>query len=195
MGEEARGDEASESWRSAAPYLKRFFSSTPKQQARLLRRAPIDDLQRLALHHGDPSVRRNCLFFLDHYANEASTAVFAEALADPANTVRNAALHSIACESCRTAELCAGDVVSAVAGLLARDPDPDLRAKAIKTLLRLADRDRGAWEAIERAAEHDSDAILRGVAAQAFHGVVVTPSKRRQRWQQRHDHPVARSSA
>jgi len=75
-------DTAAEAWRSAGQYLKRFFSATQKQKSRLVNKAPLADLQAAALHHPDPFARRECLFFLDHFANDASTAVFAEALQD-----------------------------------------------------------------------------------------------------------------
>jgi HEAT repeat protein len=179
--------------RSAAYYLQRFSSATFKQKARLVKDAPLEDLHAVALHNADTAVRLECLFFLDHYANEASTAVFAEALQDPVVTVRNAALHSIACESCRTSELCATEVVPAIAGLLGTDPSPDLRIKAIPTLLRLTSRDPRAWEAIQRAAEQDPDGIVRQAAGEALRGAFFAPPKRRQRGQRRHDQKRART--
>jgi hypothetical protein len=133
------------------------------------------------------------LFFLDHHANEQSTAVFAEALHDAVDFVRTTALHAIACESCRTAELCAADVVPAIALVLERDPSPDLRTKAIPTLLRLARRDRRAWEAIGRAAERDPDGIVRAAAADALRGYFVAPRKRYDRRQRRHCGRAART--
>ena len=141
----------------------------------------------VALHHPGPSVRRDFLFFLDHYANDVSATVFAEALQGPVDTVRNAALHSIACESCRTGELCVNEVVPVIADVLARDPSPDLRAKAVPSLLRLAGRDRRAWEALKRAAEHDPDGTVRQAAAEALQGSYFAPPKRRDRHQRRHD--------
>lgn len=179
--------------RSAATYLKSFFSARPKQKSRLVKKAPLADLQAAALHHPDPFARRECLFFLDHYANETSTGVFDAALHDPVDFVRNPALHSIACESCRTVDLCIADVVPAIVGLLERDPNPELRMKAIPTLLRLAGRDSRAWEAIGRAAEHDPDAIVRRAAADALCGRFVAPRKRYERRQRRHDRLTART--
>ncbi len=184
---------AADTERSAAQYLHRFSASTSKQKSRLVKKAPLEDLHTVALHNADPTVRLECLFFLDHYANEASTAVFAVALQDPVVTVRNAALHSIACESCRTEELCVTDVVPAIAGVLASDPSPDLRTKAISTLLRLTSRDRRAWEAVERAAENDPDTIVRRVAAEALRGAFLAPPKRRQRRMRHHDQKRVRT--
>jgi hypothetical protein len=179
-------DRAGEAWRSAGSYLKRFFSATRMKRSRLARKAPLADLHTAALHP-DPFTRRDCIGFLDHYASEVSTAVFAEALHDPVDFVRNMALHSIACESCRTEELCVADVVPDIIGVIDGDPSPELRTKAIPTLLRLADRDRRAWEAIERAAGNDPDGIVRRAATDALCGNFVAPRKRYERRQQRHD--------
>ena len=165
--------------------------ATPKQKSRLAKKAPLADLQASALHHPDPFARRECLFFLDHYANEVSTRVFAEALHDPVDFVRNAALHSIVCESCRTAQLCVADVVADIVGVLEGDPSPELRTKAIPTLLYLARRDHRAWEAIGRAAEDDPDGIVRRAAADALSGYFVAPRKRYERHQRRHDRLAA----
>jgi hypothetical protein len=115
-------DRAGQAWRSAGSYLKQFFSATPRQKSRLAKKKPLAELHTAALAHPDPFTRRDCLGFLDHYANEASTAVFAAALRDPVDFVRNVALHSIACESCRTEELCVADVVPDIIGVLEADP-------------------------------------------------------------------------
>jgi hypothetical protein len=173
-------------WSSAGPFLKGFFSATAKQKSRLVKKAPLADLQAAALRDPDPFARRECLFFLDHYANEASTSVFAGALHDPVDFVRNAALHSIACESCRTADLCVADVVPDIVAVLADDPNPELRTKAIPILLRLAGRDSRAADAISRAAEQDPDGMVRQAAADARRGYFVAPRKRYERRQRRH---------
>jgi hypothetical protein len=180
--------------RSAGAYLRRFFSATPKQKSRMLNKAPLEDLHAVALQHPDPTVRRECLFFLDHYANETSTAVFAKALHDPVDSVRNAALHSIACESCRSAELCVADVVPDIVRVLEVDPSPALRTKAIPTLLRLGGRDGRAWAAIVTAAEEDTDAIVRRAAADALSGRFIAPRKPCERRQRRHDRSAARTA-
>jgi HEAT repeat protein len=192
--EPIRDSRAAEGWGTAGAFLKRYSSATAKQKSRLVKKAPLADLQTAALRHPDPFARRACLFFLDHYANEASTSVFTEALHDPVDFVRNAALHSIACESCRTAELCVADVVPGIVGVLEGDPSPELRTKAIPTLLRLAGRDIRAWEAIGRAAERDPDSIVRRAAADALCGYFVAPRKRYERRQRRHGRPAARTS-
>lgn len=179
-------------WCVVEPYLKRFFSATAKQKSTLARKAPLQELRTAALRYPDAFVRRACLFFLDHFANESSTEVFVEALLDPVDFVRNAALHSIACETCRKEELCVSQVVSAVTGVLEGDPSPELRTKAIPTLLQLAGRDIGAWEAIGRAASNDPDDIVRLAAADALSGQFVAPRKRYERRQRRHARSAGR---
>lgn len=182
-----------EAWSAVGPYLKQFYSATAKQKSRLVKKAPLADLQTVALFHPDPFARRDCLFFLDHHANESSTAVFIEALRDRVDFVRNAALHSVACESCRAAELCVVEVVTVVVGVLESDPSPDLRTKAIPTLLHLAGRDGRAWEAIAQAAKSDPDGIVRLAAADALSGRFVAPRRRYERRQRRHARTVRRS--
>jgi HEAT repeat protein len=193
-GSDVDASSATEAWRSSSGYLKQFFAATAKQKARLVKKAPLDDIGAAALHHPDAFIRRDSLFFLDHYANEASTAVFARALRDPVDFVRNAALHSISCETCRSEELCVADVVPSIVRVLEGDHSPDLRTKAISTLLQLAGRDRRAWEAIQRAAENDPDRIVRQAAADAMEGRFVAPRKRYERRQRRHDRPAARKA-
>jgi HEAT repeat protein len=195
MTEACRDARAVAAWGAAGPFLKAFFAATAKQKPRLVKKAPLADLQAAALHDPDPFVRRTCLFFLDHYANEACTQVFAEALHDPVDFVRNAALHSIACESCRTSELSVPDVVPDIVAVLVGDPSPEMRTKAIPTLLRLAGRDSRAWEAIGRAAEQDPDSIVRNAAADALCGYFVAPRKRYERKQRRHGRLAARKAS
>lgn len=77
-------------------------------------------------------------------ANDESTRVFALALQDRFAPVRNMALHSIACETCRTEALCVADVVPRLIDVLTGDPDVELRHKTIPVLLRFDDRDSRA---------------------------------------------------
>jgi HEAT repeat protein len=154
----------------AEQYLRRFAATSPRRRSRVAADAPVERIQQAALHHADPFVRRGCLRFLDHYANEASALVFARALQDPVEPVRHTALHSIACETCRVDDLCVADVVPHVAEVLAADPSPELRHKSIPVLLRLADRDQRARAAVERAADEDDDPLVREVARLALDG-------------------------
>lgn len=141
----------------ATAFLGRFFSGTAKQRSRLVPKAPLATIQSAALGYPDPFMRRGCLFFLDHYANDQSIAVFARALHDPIDFVRNAALHSLACESCKTAEVCAADVVPGLIDVLEHDRSVEMRTKAIPLLLRFSGQDPRAKPAVERAARGDPD--------------------------------------
>jgi len=170
----------------AVAFVRRFFSGTAKQRSRLVPKAPLEAIQAAALGHDDPFVRRGCLFFLDHYANDQSMVVFAQALHDPVDFVRNAALHSLACEACKSADLCAADVVPGLIDVLDHDASVELRTKAIPLLLRLSGQDPRAKPAVERAAQNDPDDLIRQAASDGLRGRFVAPRKRYERRQRRH---------
>jgi len=147
----------------------------------------IEVVQLGALEHPDPQVRRWCLFILDHFANDQSMEVFAKALADAEPLVRDLALHSIACESCKQEELCVVDTVPHVIQVLMSDSSVRLRINAISALLRLAGRDGRAREALQAAADSDADPLVRKCAQDAAtSGYFVPPKKRYERRQRRH---------
>jgi len=154
----------------AVRFLQRFEATSAKRRSSVAADAPIGQIQVAALQHPDPFVRRACLGFLDHYANEASASVFAVALRDPVELVRHVALHSLACETCRTDELCVADIVPFIVDVLSTDASAELRHKAIPVLLRLADRDPRARQAVAHAADHDMDDLVREVASRALSG-------------------------
>jgi HEAT repeats len=174
----------------AARFLQRFVATSTERRSSVAADAPIAEIQLAALRHPDPFVRRACLGFLDHYANEISTSVFALALRDPVELVRHSALHSLACEACRTEELCVADVVPCLGEVLAADPSAELRHKAIPVLLRLADRDPRARRAVERAADSDGDALVREVAGRALAGQHIRSRKAYQRRAKRNRTPA-----
>ncbi len=171
----------------ATQFLKQFSQGTAKQRARRLAKAPLGAIQTAALNHPDAWVRRSCLFFLDHYANDQSMPVFAHALRDPVEFVRNMALHSLSCEACKSEELCTADVAAGLVEVLEHDPSRELRTKVIPLLLRLAGQEARAWAALEEASVHDSDPIVRQAARDALAGRFVAPRKRYERRQRRHD--------
>jgi HEAT repeat protein len=178
---------------AANAFFRDFYRGTTRQRARLLPKAPLDAIQGAALASDNPRARRACLFFLDHYANDQSTSVFAAALHDPVDFVRDSALHSIACESCKVGELCATDVVPALIEVLEHDPSRELRIKSIPFLLRLASQDVRAAIAVERAARHDPDALIRRAASDGLAGRYVAPRKRYERTERRHARRAAGS--
>jgi HEAT repeat protein len=145
----------------ALPNKKRRFQASD---------LPIAEMQTAAIRHRDPWVRRTCLSFLDHYANDESTTTFLAALDDPVTPVREMALHGLACERCRTTELCVEDVVPVLSRVVDADASPDIRQKAIPILMRLAPRDSRARTALEGAARVDSDPLIRAVAVAALEG-------------------------
>lgn len=170
----------------ATTFLKQFFQGTAKQRARRVVKAPLGAVQTAALHHPDRWVRRDCLFFLDHYANDQSMPVFARALRDPVEFVRNMALHSLSCQACKSEELCTADVAAGLVEVLAHDPSHELRIKSIQLLLQLSGREAQARAALEEASVHDPDPIVRQAALSALAGRFVAPRKRYDRRQRRH---------
>jgi hypothetical protein len=170
----------------AAVFLREFFSGTARQRSRRLTKAPLGAIQVAALRHSDPFTRKQCLFFLDHYANDQSVAVFNAALEDPVDFVRNLAMHSLACTSCKLEALDTAEVVPGLVQVITSDPRPDLRLKAISMLLHLAPDDSAARMAFEAAAASDPDPLTRHAAAGALQGRFVAPRKRYERHQRIH---------
>ena len=128
---------------------REFFSGTARQRSRRVTKAPLRAVQVAALRHPNPSTRKECLFFLDHYANDGSIDVFSVALADPVDSVRNLAMHSLACTSCKVEALSPAEVVPGLVKVISTDPRPDLRVRAISMLLHLASDDEAARDALE----------------------------------------------
>jgi HEAT repeats len=172
---------------SMAPtFLRQFFQGTAKQRSRLARKAPVGAIQAAACEHRDPFFRRQCLYFLDHYANDQSMSTFAQALLDPVDFVRNMALHSLTCQSCKSEPLCPATVVPSVVHVLTDDPNPNLRGKAITLLLLLGGPDDEVRATVRRAATEDPDELVRQAAVDALEGRFVVARKRYERRQRRH---------
>jgi hypothetical protein len=160
-------------------FLRRWNALPNKQRYRIAHDIPIAEMQTAAVLHPNPWTRGGCLFFLDHYANEESTATFLAALDDPISPVRAMALHGLACEQCRDDALCVSDVVPVLSRVVRSDPSPDIRHMAIPILLRLSDRDPLARAAIEVAANSDEDPLERRVAVAALEGRARDASRSR----------------
>jgi HEAT repeat protein len=168
--------------------VDRLFGSRPAKQRKrgwVPSREAVRDLQLAALQHPDPHIRRSCLWVLDHYANDVSMPVFARAVEDDVDFVRDMALHSLACEGCKQQEMCVADVVPPLIRVLEHDPKPDLRIKALSALFGLSRRDDRAQDALERAARDNTDALVRRCAAGAANGVFTPPKKRGERSRRR----------
>jgi hypothetical protein len=161
-------------------YFREWWDAVRSSQPRrpgwkdALPRAPIGAVQAAALRHPDARVRRNCLGVLDHEANDASVDVFRAALADPVPRVRLLALHGLACERCRTDELCVADVVPTLVATLDDDVSAKVRHAAVPILLRLAGRDERALAALRSAAADDPDELVREAATAAVAGRFTT---------------------
>ena len=137
---------------------------------------PVPEMQRAALSDEDPWVRRRCLAFLDHHAADESTAIFLAALDDPVAPVREIALHGLACERCRTDDVCVADVVPRVIQTLERDTDAEVRYKTLAILRDFALRHPAALDAVRNAADNDDDPLLREGARLAL-GFGLLPSR------------------
>ncbi len=176
----------------AVVFLRAFFSGTARQRSRRLTKTPLRAVQVAALRHPNPSTRKECLFFLDHYANDQSIDVFSAALADPVDFVRNLAMHSLACTSCKVEALSPAEVVPGLVQVISTDPRPDLRVRAISMLVHLAPDDEVARGALETAATSDPDPLTRRVAVGALQGTFDAPRKRYERRQRTHTRTARR---
>jgi len=181
--------DATSSTTEALARVDALFGSASADLARISRDPDrIRDLQVASVEHPDPHIRRSCLWALDHYANDVSMDVFTTALADEVHFVRDIALHSLACESCKTDGTagCEADVVGPLIQVLAADPKPDLRIKALTALLRFVGRDDRVRAALVEAARANDDAEVRRCAGDSLSGSFVPPKKRYDRSQRRH---------
>src|SRR5215467_15093530 len=141
----------------ANDFVHGWVASPKQRRARLGRTLPVAAVQAAALSHPDLAIRRFCLFLLDHYASDVSSDTFRRALHDPVASVRESALHGLACETCRHEDVCVPDVVTDLVEILAFDSNPEVRHKSVAALARFVDRDVRAGEAIARSARNDPD--------------------------------------
>ena len=154
----------SSDFQRAVNFARQWQALPQNRRARLARDMPVATIQAAALGHPDFTVRRFCLFLLDHYASDASWEVFRRALRDPVPAVRAGALHGIACERCRVQALPVAGVVGDLVAIMGADPNPEVRYKTVAALARFLERDGRAGEAIARAAADDPDPAIRHVA-------------------------------
>jgi len=148
----------------ANDFVRRWGALSKQRRARRGGEIPVAALQAAALSHPDFALRRFCLFLLDHYASDVSWNVFRLALRDPVASVREAALHGLSCERCRTEDLCVADVVTDLIDILGSESNAEVRHRAVAALARFLDRDGRAREAIAHTASHDLDSAIRLVA-------------------------------
>jgi len=148
----------------ASDFVHRWGALSKQRRAVLGKQIPVAAIQVAALSHPDAEMRRLCLFLLDHYASDASSETFRQALRDPVAFVREGALHGIACERCRYGEICVADLVTDLVEMLVSDPNAEVRHKTVVALARFFSRDSRAGDAISRAADGDPDPAIRHVA-------------------------------
>src|SRR5215831_1478351 len=148
----------------ANDFVHAWVASLKQRRARLGRTLPVAAVQAAALSHPDLAMRRFCLFLLDYYASDLSSDIFRSARRDPVASVRESALHGLACERCRHEDICVTDVVTDLIEIMTSDPNAEVRHKTVAALARFISRDGRAGQAIARAAPHDPDPTIREVA-------------------------------
>jgi len=154
----------------ATDFVHGWGALSKQKRALLGKQIPVAAVQAAALSHPDAEMRRLCLFLLDHYASDASSETFRQALHDPVAFVREGALHGIACERCRYGTICVSDLVTDLVKMLVSDPNAEVRHKTVVALARFFRRDNRVGEAITRAAEDDLDPAVRHVARAVANG-------------------------
>jgi hypothetical protein len=119
------------------------------------------------LAHSDERVRERCCQILDHLMDAASIPLLIDALADPSERVRIAAVHALACDRCKAGSCRPAPeaVLPAAAGLLAGDPSARVRAYAAELVGQWAHSDPAARDAITRAATRDPSPSVRKKAS------------------------------
>ena len=96
----------------ASDFVHRWGALSKQRRALLGKQIPVAAVQVAALSHPDAEMRCLRLFLLDHYASDASSETFRQALRDPVAFVREGALHGLACERCCYGEICVADLVT-----------------------------------------------------------------------------------
>jgi len=86
-----------------------------------------------AYAHPNWRVRRECLAFMDHFADQTCVKLMAKALKDPNESVRRSALHSLHCDRCKPAPL-TFDMVPELLDVAQHDRSPRIRRNALGLL-------------------------------------------------------------
>ena len=119
------------------------------------------------LAHSDERVRERCCQILDHLMDAASIPLLIDALADPCERVRIAAVHALACDRCKAGSCRPAPeaVLPAAVGLLAGDPSARVRSYAAELVGQWAHSHPAARDAITRAATRDPSPSVRKKAS------------------------------
>jgi hypothetical protein len=111
----------------ASDFVDRSAALPKERRARLGKQIPVAAVQVAALSHLDLGMGRFSLFLLDHYASDVSSDTFRRALHDPVASVRDSAVHGLACETCRHEDVCVPDVATDRVEILASDRNAEVR--------------------------------------------------------------------
>ena len=116
------------------------------------------------LDHSEGRVRTACCVLLDHLADQDSYDLLLVMLDDEEPRARLHALHALACDRCKSDEVCTpprGEVLPEAIRLLASDPDAHVRAMACEIVGKYVHEDETAIAALTRAMTMDSEPAVR----------------------------------
>ena len=120
---------------------------------------------RRGAQHANPRVRATCVALLDFLVDDESVGDLVAALDDPDPDVVGRALHALACDHCKQNECLPGEELWVERALeFTRDANPDLRARAIDALAKVARRRPDVAAALAESASSDPDAGIRNLA-------------------------------
>ena len=133
-----------------------------RRKAASLRLRELGSAAREAVEAGllsdDPTLRAQCAVLIDRLAGNDSFELMLLLLDDPQPGVRHHALHALACDRCKSDDVCSlprSQIIIEASRMLETDPDAHVRAVALEVLARWVHEDGAARAAIEGAAESD----------------------------------------
>ncbi len=118
------------------------------------------------LSHPNPRVRRGCADFLDHNGDDLCIPALSEALHDPVPYVRRQAVHSLACQRCKSSPIHV-DAVAHLIDAARSDPSIRVRREAVSGL-GMQPRDERAIPVLQALLSGATDRMLRKLAHQAL---------------------------
>ena len=112
----------------------------------------------------DPRLRSQCALLIDRLAGNDSFDLMLLLLDDPDPGVRRHAIHALACDRCKSGDVCAlprDQIIPEASRMLETDPQSGVRAIALEVLARWVHDDERARAAIERASISDATPSIR----------------------------------
>src|SRR5579871_3984556 len=118
---------------------------------------------RVGLRHDNPDVRLHCCRFLDRYLSPETLSDLMDMLNDGDERVRCSALHTLACDRCKTGTCrpAEADVLPRAITLLESDPEAHVRAMAIEVVGQFVHTNALAAAAISAARRGDENSTVR----------------------------------